>query len=214
MLAAKSVQNVARSSNTRFSRKVSWHSQILNHTDGTKGRAVAGKLSRLHRKRSVRVIADPMLRRHRRFRFQRFAQQASESGADTFNRFIQSGGAGQTENFFRRRIKPPNNRVLIDGDNAGWNRFQECFGQRFLNRRFLVKKSIFENGRNVFGQRREAFQIPVIEEPPGDTLSKENPADDGAARIKRHDRFGAEHVERAPHDCALPVILSSKKIGA
>jgi hypothetical protein len=78
-------------------------SQILNHSDGTKGRAVAGKLSRLHRKRSLRVIADPMLRRHRRFRFQRFAQQASESGADTFNRFIQSGGAGQTESFFRRR---------------------------------------------------------------------------------------------------------------
>ena len=66
----------------------------------------------------------------------------------------------------------------------------------------------------MLGQHRETFQVAIVEKLPGHTVAEENPADDTAARVKGHDRFGAEHVERAPHNVSLSLIWCSSKIGA
>src|SRR5207248_2201770 len=51
---------------------------------------------------------------------------------------------------------------IMNDDDSGRNRFQERFGQGFLQCDLVVEKRVLENGGNVLGQDHQPFEITVI----------------------------------------------------
>ena len=169
MLAARSVQKAARSSSACFSRIVSSAVRSCRQRR-PQGPALVAQAARLDRKRAPRVIVDPLARRQFAFRIERVAQEAGQPGSDSFHRFIQDVRARSSEKLFRRRIKPAHDSVLIDGHDAGRNRFEKRFGQRLLQRDFLVKQGVLQHGRDLFRQQHQFFEIALIEWLTGDAM--------------------------------------------
>ena len=72
-----------------------------------------------------------------------------------------------------------------------------------MKRDFLIEKRVFEDGGDVFGEKHQSFEIVIVETLARDAMPEKEPPDDSAPSVQRHDDFGAEGIERAPHDIAL-----------
>ncbi len=66
-----------------------------------------------------------------------------------------------------------------------------------------MEKGVLQDRGNVFRQEHQVLEVVIIERLPGEAVAKKEPADDPAARVQRHNHFGAESIEGAPHHCAL-----------
>ena len=109
-------------------------------------------------------------------------------------------------------IKPPHNRLFVRGHDPRRNCFQEGFGQRFLQCDFFVEERVFQHGRNVLGQHHQILEVVIFEAVPGDAVAEEEPADDSASCMQRHDHFRTEGIESTPHQDPLSLIGCLRKI--
>src|ERR1700736_5189542 len=141
------------------------------------------------------------------------AQKSCKIASGGFDRFVQNAIAVQSEDFFRGRVEPTNNSLLVRRDDSRWNRFQKSFGEALLNGNLLVKQRVFEHRRDLLSNRREIFQIWIGEPLAGQAMAKKQPTDDVTARIKWGHHFGAKTVESAPKNRALPPFADITEIG-
>ena len=96
---------------------------------------------------------------------------------------------------------------FIARDNAGRDRGEERFGERFLQGDLFVKTSIFQHGRDVVAEEHQRLETLLIERLTGEAMAEKKPAADSSASVQRHDHFRADSVERAPEKLALRMIL-------
>src|SRR6267143_3532957 len=115
---------------------------------------------------------------------------------------------------FSWRIKPSHNSLLINRNDPRRDRLQERFRKRLLYGDLLVKKSVLQDGRDLFRQSGQAFQIGVIERLSGHAMSKENPADNAGPCVKGRNHFGSAGIESAAQEYALILIFDLGEIGA
>src|SRR5437763_14332550 len=167
-------------------------SQIMNDRDGTEGGVLVEKSPRFDREGAPCVRIDPLSWRKVRLRLKRFPQHGGQPSANRFNRPVERIGSFQPEDRLRGGIKPANDAFFVNGDDSGRDRFQERFGQGFLQCDLFVEKRVLENGGNMLGQDHQAFEIAVIKWEPGDTVAEKQPADDFPARVKGEHHFGAK----------------------
>src|SRR5438046_2424433 len=179
--------------------------QIMNDGDSTEGGVLVEESPRFDREGAACVRIDPLSWRKVRLCLKSFPQHSSQPSANGFNRPVERIGSFQPEDRFRGGIKPANDAFFINGDNSGRNRFQERFGQGFLQSDLFVEKRVLENGGNMLGQDHQAFEITVIKGQTGDAMTEKQPADNLATCIKRDDNFGAKAIERPTQE--RPLIL-------
>ena len=58
----------------------------------------------------------------------------------------------------------------------------------------------------MLGQNRQSFEVVILEALPGYAMTEEKPSDNPSARIKRHDHFRAEGIERTTKKRSLGAI--------
>ena len=149
-----------------------------------------------------------------RFRLERVAQECGQPVAGSLDGLIQYIGSGHPENLLCRGVKPANDRILIGGDDAGRNRFEQSLRERFLKCDLFVKKRVFEHGGDVLGKHHQVLQIAVLEALARETMTEKDPADDAPAGVQRHNDFSAEGVEGAAHGSALRLVGHFGQIAA
>src|SRR5207248_8735848 len=136
--------------------------QIVNDGDGSEGSVLVEESTRCDREGTAGILIDLLSRRKIRLRLNSFPQHGGQSSTNGFDRPVECIGGLQPEDRFRRGIKPANDAFFINSDDSRRDRFQERFGQGFLQCDLFVEKGVLENGGNMLGQDHQSFEITVI----------------------------------------------------